>query len=297
MESSKSPSKSNARAYSPGLERYLLELELDGLTVVPQEVHGVADETIDALAKFLLEEAERMTGCRFDLATGPCAELVFPEDTVATGLDKGPAPSQFLIQQLAHKHRLFRDLAVNPTSVELMRHLIGTRATRFSSFNSFVKWQGEHGYGASLGLHADQTAVPLPWGRTALTANTNWCLTDYTLDNGCLAYVPGSHKFGSRPVFPDAVEKALPVEAPKGSLIVFHGATWHGAFPKKNPGMRLSIANYHRHVMVTSQENIRISLPRELARDCENPTLFEQLVGFEDEFPYSAQSQPVPRLA
>ena len=190
---------------------------------------------------------------------------------------------------------LFRDLALNPVALALMRHLLGPKATRFSSHNSFVKWQGDFGYGSTLGLHADQTAVPLPWGRRAYTANTNWCLTDYSLDGGALAYVPGSHRKGTPPVFPQAVAQAVPVEAPKGSVIVFHGATWHGAFPRKLPGMRISVANYYRHMMVTSQEDLQHAFDHRLADDCCDPALFRELAGFHDEFPYAQANQPVPR--
>ena len=108
-------------------------------------------------------------------------------------------PGQFLIQQLARHHRLFRDLAVNPAAVALIRHMVGDDATRFSSHNSFVKWQDDFGYGPTLGLHCDQTQMPRPWGRAALTANTNWCLTDYTKEGGSFAYVPGSHRLGPSP--------------------------------------------------------------------------------------------------
>ncbi len=189
---------------------------------------------------------------------------------------------------------MFRDLALNPAAVTLIRHMIGPKATRFSSHNSFVKWQGDFGYGPGLGLHADQTAVPLPWGRVALTSNTNWCLTDYTKAGGALAYVPGSHRSGSRPAQPDAARKAVPVEAEKGSVIVFHGATWHGAYPRLIPGMRLSIANYYRHMMITSQENIQGGFQRDLADECDDPELFKELAGFADPFPYIQPSQPIP---
>ena len=138
--------------------------------------------------------------------------------------------------------------------------------------------------------------MPLPWGRNALTANTNWCLTDYTKEGGAFAYVPGSHRFGTRPDFPRATQLAVPVEAPKGSVIVFHGATWHGAFPRLIPGMRLSVANYYRHLMVTSQEDIKGSFDQALADDCVNPELFRELAGFTDEFPYKEQNQPTPVL-
>jgi ectoine hydroxylase-related dioxygenase (phytanoyl-CoA dioxygenase family) len=221
---------------------------------------------------------------------------VFPADanTLAAMSGEHGEPSQFLIQRLASYHRVFRDLAINPIAVALIRHMVGERATRFSSHNSFVKWQGDFGYGKGLGLHADQTAMPLPWGRRALTANANWCLTDYTRQGGAFAWVPGSHKQGTRPVQPRASEQAVPVEAPKGSLLVFHGATWHGAYPRLIPGMRLSIANYYRHAMVTSQEDIKGSFDQALSEDCDDPALFRALAGFGDEFPYSEPNQPVP---
>lgn len=280
---------------SLGLERHVFELEADGLTVVPPEVHGVDAATIDAMADFLLRRSGELVGCGFTLDGGPDAELEFPSNATGIGDGQGP-PNQFLIYQLASAHRMFRDLALNPVALALIRYMIGHRATRFSSHNAFVKWQGEHGYGENLGLHADQTAVPLPWGRDALTANTNWCLTDYTLDGGCFAYVPGSHRTGHRPVFPDARRRAVPVECPKGSVIVFHGAVWHGAFPRRDPGMRLSVANYYRHMMVTSQEEFRNAFDQRLAEDCADPALFRQLAGFSDVFPYAVGTGPLPQV-
>ncbi len=280
------------------LEPYLLQLEVDGLAIVPPEVHGFGLDRIDQMVEFILGKAEEMTGSPFTLENGPELKLKFPANSrgLSAFSDEEGQPSQFLIQQLGRQHRMFRDLAVNPTAVALIRQTIGSKSTRFSSHNSFVKWQGDDGYGSSLGLHADQSGLPLPWGRTALTANTNWCLTDYTLEGGALAYVPGSHRRGTRPTFPQAVKEAIPVVAPKGSLIVFHGATWHGAFPRKIPGMRISVANYYRHLMVTSQEDIQGSFPRELADDCDSPELFKELAGFSDGFPYQNPGQPIPRV-
>ena len=60
--------------------------------------------------------------------------------------------------------------------------------------------------------------------------------------------------------------------------------------------MRVSIANYYRHMMVNSQEEYRNSFDRALAEDCEDPELFSALSGFKDEFPYSSQSQPIPKV-
>jgi ectoine hydroxylase-related dioxygenase (phytanoyl-CoA dioxygenase family) len=279
-----------------GLESHILELELDGLTVVPPEVHGFGIDRCDQAVDLILRRAEALTASSFSLEQGPSKRLAFaPRANVLAGpdADKGE-PTQFMLHQLTSYHRVFCDLAINPVSVALARHLIGARATRFSSQTSFVKWQGEFGYGPRLGLHADQTAMPLPWGRMAYTANTNLCLTDYTKDGGAFAYVPGSHRSGTRPTA-DAARKAVAIEAPRGSMIVFHGATWHGAFPRVVPGMRLSVASYYRHAMVTSQEDIKGSFPRELAADCDDPALFWELAGFDDEFPYKVASDRIPR--
>jgi len=277
-----------------GLEGFALDLEADGLAIVPPEVHGVPLERFDAMADWLIERSAELVGCPFSLETGPAVELEFSPAHRGLG-DGGGPPNQFLIYQLAHQSRLFRDLAVNPVAVALMRYMIGARDTRFSSHNAFIKWSGEYGYGPGLGIHCDQQAVPLPWGRTALTANANWVLTDYTKTSGPLAYVPGSHRLQSRPTQPAATQRAVPVLAPKGSLIIFHGATWHGAFPRTDPGMRLMVANYYRHMMVLPQEDIRNSFPRDLAADCEDPDEFARLAGFADQWPYLQQIEPLPR--
>lgn len=282
-----------------GLESFVLQLEVDGLCVVPPEKTGVQPKTIKAIRDHLLSEAEQIVGCGFDLNAGPDIPLSMSpdENVIARFSGDSGEPTQFVVQQLCARDRLFRDLAINPVGLALIRHMIGNNATRFSSHNAFIKWQGEFGYGRNLGLHCDQMAVPLPWGRNALTANTNWCLTDYTKENGAMAYVPGSHRRMEPPRFPEAVELAVPLEAIAGSLIVFHGATWHGAFPRLSPGMRLSVANYFRHYMVLPQDDIKNFFPQALADDCCDPEVFRMLSGFVDEFPYAQQTSPIPGFA
>jgi hypothetical protein len=296
MESAALGTRMSSEVQELGLENFVLQLEVDGLCVVPPEKTGVQPETINDIRDHLLREAEQIVGCRFDLYAGPDVPLTMnpDENVIAQFSGDSGASTQFIVQQLCARDRLFRDLAINPVGLALIRHMIGNNATRFSSHNAFIKWQGEFGYGRNLGFHCDQMAVPLPWGRNALTANTNWCLTDYTKENGCMAYVPGSHRRMEPPRFPEAVELAVPLEAPAGSLIVFHGATWHGAFPRLSPGMRLSIANYFRHYMVLPQDDIKNLFPKELADDCYDPEMFRLLAGFVDEFPYTQQTSPIP---
>ena len=289
-----------------GLEQYALELEADGLTIVPPEVTGINQKTIDHCIEALLEKFTEMTGgCPINLEDGPTGNLSWPKLEKRTSLrpKDAPRPTQMLIQQLLQIDRCFRDLCVNPVVDLLIGHLFGYRrdvdhrAWRLSSTNSFVKWQGDFGYGEHLGLHCDQGGNPLPWGATALTANATWALTNYTKEDGALAYVPGTHKAQAHPNHPYAARRAIAAECKPGSVIIWPGSTWHGAFPKKTRGLRLNAVAYYRHQSVLPQENLKVTMKDVRWDDCDNPDVMRSLIGFDDEFPYEVQSQPVPQLA
>ena len=277
---------------SLGLNKYIAELEMNGYTVVPPSVTGVSIAEIDHLTDLLLKKSEELIGCPFSVESGPEAELDYGDYPGTLELMSGVKPAQFQLMQLCTFDRAFRDLAINPVAIALMEYLIQPESTRFSSHNCFVKWKGD-GYGESLGLHCDQAGVPLPWGRISLNANTNWCLTEYTLENGPLAVVPGSHHRNSHPVMPGATEEAIPIECPKGSLIAFHGQLWHGAYAKKSDGLRITISNYYRHASISPQDDIPNHFPKELAEDCSDPDTFRRLAGFGT--PYQSQVLPVPK--
>ena len=287
------------------LEEYALELEAEGLTIVPPTVTGFAGEHIDRCIEVLLAKFTELSGgCLISLEDGPKGELSWEENSGSPFVSKdAPEPTQTLIQQLLQLDRCFRDLFVNPVVDALIGHMMGSnaksknRSWRFSSTNSFVKWQGEHGYGEHLGLHCDQGANPLPWGHTALTANATWCLTEYTKEDGALAYVPGSHKSNAHPNHPFAAKAAVPAECPAGSVIIWPGSTWHGAYPKLTPGLRLNAVAYYRHHSVLPQENLKVTMRNQPWQDCDNPEMLGELIGFNDPFPYETQSYPFPKLS
>ena len=286
------------------IEKYALELDVTGYTIVPPEVTGMTTEKMEKIRNLLLKKAGEVTGVKWTLEDGPCEEMLWPDGASSLSKHKrSPAkpasslsdnvdfPHQILLQQLCSYDREFRDLAINPVAVALIEHMIGPNVTRFSSHNSFVKWKG--GRTVNLGLHCDQGGIPLPWGRNALTANTNWCLTDYSAEHGPLALVPASHLRHTNPG-PQAEREAIPVECKAGSVIIFHGQTWHGAYLKKTNGLRMTIANYYRHMMIQSQEDIQNSFDQELANDCDNPERFRQLAGFEMARSEGVRINPIP---
>jgi ectoine hydroxylase-related dioxygenase (phytanoyl-CoA dioxygenase family) len=264
----------------------------------------VTPEMIERLTELILAHSEKLVGCPWSVEDGPALDITFGGFPGTLELIHAKAqapvePAQFQLMQLCKEDRAFRDLAVNPVAAALISTVIGLGAARFSSHNCFVKWKGD-GYGEKLGLHVDQ-GLPSP---LCLNANCNWALTEYTLEDGPLAVIPGSHlrgvnfyqEIGLEGMLDAAVAEAVPVVCPKGSLIVFHGKLWHGAFPRQNDGLRLTLAYFWRHMSIVPQDDIPNDFPVELAEDCIDPKAFKKHAGFGGTG-YHNQALPVPKVA
>ena len=118
------------------LERYVLELETDGLTVLSPEVTGITDDFIDRCCEVLLNRfTEKTGGYPITLEDGPKGNLNWPKPVVED--PDAPAPTQTQFQQLLKLDRCFRDLVVNPCVDALIDYLVGpdqngSRARRLS---------------------------------------------------------------------------------------------------------------------------------------------------------------------
>ena len=174
----------------------------------------------------MLRICKERTGIEFDLASNGA----FGDYKAQPQTD-----GQFLLFYLLMADRVFEEWVLNPTLYSLIDYLMRGQQ-QISSITSFVKWKGER---KTLGLHSD--CPPDRDGRLPAcsdVANAAYCLTDYTLENGAIAMVPGSHLYCRLPRPGEGENSAIPVEAEAGSLIVWHGNTWHGAFEKKTDGLR-----------------------------------------------------------
>jgi ectoine hydroxylase-related dioxygenase (phytanoyl-CoA dioxygenase family) len=216
-----------------GLEQNVYELEQFGLTIVRPDQTGAAELAGRAFERVcgLMEERN---GVRPDSVTGATHTDVF-------------VPSLY---NFAHEGRVFEELIVHPVLLALVTHLVGRRCVLAAS-TVFMKGPatgqnemqlGAKGEGLQLGLHADNVMHPEPFAAYAEICNASWLLSDYTKEGGALAFVPGSHRACRNPGNGEAVNRAVPVEAPAGSLVVWHGNTWHGSYPRLIPGLRTSIA-------------------------------------------------------
>ena len=211
---------------SLGLERYVDDLDAHGYTVVPPEVanpNGLAERMLEAC----LDIAERRNGERPDLGRGGSSRIDSPVgDTMKALLLEDP---------------VFEEALMNPALLALATHLCGYDVV-LSSLSSFMKGPSE----TPFRLHTD-TRLPSPLPTQALLCKGIYLLTDFDRDNGSTAFVPGSHKWCRNPVASEALvgeggnNQAVPVEAAAGSLLVFHGNIWHGAYNRVAPGFRVSV--------------------------------------------------------
>jgi hypothetical protein len=245
-----------------GLIERAWELEADGYTVLrPDEVGGGK-----AIAVRLLEAAlalaERKSGRRPDLATeGAQADLL-------TAFGNVEAEIGILGEDPA-----FEEALLNRPMLALIDYLLGESCALIHQ-SLFIKRPGPH----HLPLHTDQdqTTNSSPFLPHAQVANATWVLTDFDAANGTTCFVPGSHKLCRAPTAQEATDLSLfrPLEADAGSIIIWHGNTWHGAFRRTVPGVRVSIVQYFGRWYLAGAETSPISQ----AMLDRNPPRFAQLV-------------------
>ena len=194
---------------------------------------------------------------------------------------------------LIGRNRVFEEAVLNPAVYTMARYLCG-KSVVLSDLIGMLKNQDPR---PTHLLHTDQHGPPPPLPPYAQVCNVTWALTEYTPDNGPVAIVPGSHRFGRIP-FPHEANflnekariKAIPVEAPAGSLIVWHGNTWHGSFPRTSAGLRLNLIfvfcrGYMRPIHDYSKELSQEIIDR-------NPPEFADLVGMRNPYPFDGSTFP-----
>jgi phytanoyl-CoA dioxygenase PhyH len=214
-----------------GLEPNLLELEAFGFTVVPP--YKAAPKAF------------------FDRMRDAVFRLVETEDAASVDLNRQkqedrPAYGRQFFHLLV-KDAVFGESLMNPHTLTFGRYLMGT-SCRFYSMVAFYKT----GAVGTTHMHNDSTGMPGPLPHYGNVCNVSWVLTDYTIESGTFYMVPGSHRYCRHPTDleqpkfmggPAPDDLGVPVLAEKGSLIVFHGNTWHGSVPKTSDGPRVHVAN------------------------------------------------------
>jgi ectoine hydroxylase-related dioxygenase (phytanoyl-CoA dioxygenase family) len=244
-----------------GLVDAVVRLEADGLAIVPPDRLGLAPGFVDEVLARVLDTMEQRNGVRPDVTTGETHRNVF-----------FPTLYYFLFED-----PVFQEWLLNPVVLALVTYLLGESCI-LSTTAVFMKGPADPGdRELQLGLHTDQQMVPQPFPPYALICGATLLLTDYSKETGAFAYVPGSHKLGRHPAGPEGTRAAVPVVAPKGSLVVHHGALWHGSFPRTVPGLRAGMAFAFTRAFMTPLEEYRAHVSKELLE--RHPPRFATLMG------------------
>ena len=169
----------------------------------------------------------------------------------------------------------FHDVLWNPRFIIAAQQLLGNKPVRFWHDQLFYKPAKK---GGVVAWHQDYSY----WTRTKPVAHlTCWCaLDDATVENGCLQYIPGSHKWGllPKPVIAGELEgirdylteeqknsfdhpQFAPVKA--GEAIFHHALTLHGSGENKSsqPRRAFVINAFADGVVSDSNEPLLTGVP------------------------------------
>ena len=257
-----------------GLETNVAELDAFGFTVVPPEKVGPP-----SLTREIREAVEDVVADRFEsLQSG------------ASRWDDLNDQLRFIIWD----DPVFERTTYNPAGLGLAQYMLGTNCI-LSLCNAWIKGPGE----ARTGIHGDfldPTRDALPaWN---VNANVHWLLTDYTKDDGAISFLPGSHRW-RRQVTPAEskywADKAHAVEAKAGSLVIWGNHTWHGSYPRKTKGVRMTLQNEYMRPRFQPQEPYRETVTQEILD--RNPVRFAGLMDVYGPFPFGKNNRDAERDA
>ena len=246
-----------------GLERNAWELDSLGYTVVPPERLAPAGFT-DRLLAAILVHSEKLNGVRPDMAEGR-SHL----DATVTNVGRGE-----ILTDLFFADRIFEEALMNPAMLALVSYLLGENC-QLAAMNGIIKGPGpEH-----VPMHAD-SIQPNPLPPYAQVANATWLLTDYDEPKGATLFEPGSHRKCRNPTAVESTDlsAAVPLIAPAGSLLIWHGNTWHGALPRTAPGLRVSLLCFFtRSYIKPPKESFTARVTQAMVD--RNPPRFARLAG------------------
>ena len=125
-------------------------------------------------------------------------------------------------------------------------------------------------------IHADDMVIPLDKPHRPIVCNSMWALTDFTEANGATRLVPGSHR-KENPQYGGDYE-TIPAVMPRGSVLIWDGALWHGGGANATQQRRTGIAMNYCAGFIRQQENQQLGLAPELVKTF-SPRL-QELVGY-----------------
>jgi ectoine hydroxylase-related dioxygenase (phytanoyl-CoA dioxygenase family) len=198
------------RAHALGVDRHIREIEEQGYTVIE---NAISPEFADEVREATLRAVMSHDG--------------------------------FQLQWMLYHGLEFERLVQNPALMTLMDASLG-RGAVIASISAIVRGPGA----GTIPLHNDYSMVPEPYPEFALTGVGVWALEDWSVDSGPTWIVPGSHRERRAPRKGEGLDRGVPIEMPKGSVVYFTHGVWHWQGDRTEPGERVTIhSHFNRGIL------------------------------------------------
>jgi ectoine hydroxylase-related dioxygenase (phytanoyl-CoA dioxygenase family) len=163
------------------------------------------------------------------------------------------------IYNLLARGRAFEQVPVHDSILPIVEGVLDPGCL-ISSLSSIAIDPGE----TAQPIHADDMVIPLEKPHAPIVCNSMWALTDFTAANGATRLVPGSHR-QPNPEYGGKYE-TVAAEMPKGSVLIWDGALWHGGGANTTDRRRIGLAMNYCAGFIRQQENQQLGVSPQTVR-------------------------------
>jgi ectoine hydroxylase-related dioxygenase (phytanoyl-CoA dioxygenase family) len=170
-------------------------------------------------------------------------EQLLEEEGAAAGSEFKTEENARRLANLVDKGEVFREAISRPEVLELVESVLGENF-KLSSLNM----RSANPRSSSVQpFHVDMGLLPDEKGYAV--CNCVWMLDDFTLENGALRVIPGSHKWGKKPQDEMADHYAshpqeLLVTGRAGTVVVMNAHAWHGGTANRTDKERRALHSF-----------------------------------------------------
>ena len=194
----------------------------------------ISNELAPVIAELGLEENCRQLAMEGWTVVENAASPEFNDRLRATILDltKGRPGKQMLLT----KDPVFAEAVLNPNLMALAEFSVG-RGFLLSQVAASVRAQGS----PVIGLHADNNWLPAPFPEHNMLLTACWACDEYSKEGGSTLVIPGSGNLRRHPNAEEiaALQGAIAIECPAGSVAIWDGNLWHSNWPRSLEGERV----------------------------------------------------------
>jgi ectoine hydroxylase-related dioxygenase (phytanoyl-CoA dioxygenase family) len=181
----------------------------------------------------------------------------------------------FSLQWMLYHGTEFERIAQNPQLMTLIDASLG-RGAVIASLSSIRRGPGP----GQIPIHTDYSMVPEPYPEFALTGVGVWAFEDWTVASGPTWIVPGSHRERRGPKKGEGMDRGIPIEMPKGSVVYFTNGVWHWQGDRTEPGERVTLHSHFNRGILRGLEPKKVDVQM-MHR---NPPRLGEMLGEDDWF-------------